>query len=261
MTVRVLNPLASSVNIVYGEESVPLEHEHAGVWVGVLPGAGNGTNRSRLPARGASTTARNRSSSTTPTASCPRSARSTCTSSARAGTSSSGRSSARACTTTTAPLGETVSGTSFAVWAPYARGVRVNGRLQRLGRPRAPDAPARAVGRLGAVRARRRLRHRYKFEILGADGEWREKADPMAFHTEVPPATGSVVFESTYVWSDDEWMAERAARQPVAEPMTVYEMHLGSWRSATAPDLRRARRRAGPATSPTSASPTSSSCR
>ena len=51
----------------------------------------------------------------------------------------------------------------------------------------------------------------YKFTILGADGQWREKADPMAFHTEVPPATSSVVFESTYTWSDDEWM-DRARR-------------------------------------------------
>ena len=71
----------------------------------------------------------------------------------------------------------------------------------------------------------------YKFEILGADGEWREKADPMAFHTEVPPATASVVFESTYEWGDDDWMTERAQpSSPSHEPMRVYEVHLGSWR-------------------------------
>ena len=51
----------------------------------------------------------------------------------------------------------------------------------------------------------------YKFAVLGADGQWREKADPMAFHTEVPPATSSVVFESTYEWGDDAWMTARAA--------------------------------------------------
>ena len=50
---------------------------------------------------------------------------------------------------------------------------------------------------------------RYKFSILGDDGQWREKADPMAFHTEVPPATSSVVFESRHQWADDTWMTAR----------------------------------------------------
>ena len=52
----------------------------------------------------------------------------------------------------------------------------------------------------------------------------------MAFHTEIPPGTASVVFESTYTWGDEEWMAARASRKPVQEAMSVYEMHLGSWR-------------------------------
>ena len=54
---------------------------------------------------------------------------------------------------------------------------------------------------------------RYKFVVLGADGQWREKADPMAFHTEVPPATSSVVFESTYTWGDDAWMTRARGRR------------------------------------------------
>ena len=56
---------------------------------------------------------------------------------------------------------------------------------------------------------------KYKFLILGADGQWREKADPMAFHTENPPATSSVVFESSYAWGDDDWMTHRGDRPPV----------------------------------------------
>jgi 1,4-alpha-glucan branching enzyme len=71
---------------------------------------------------------------------------------------------------------------------------------------------------------------RYKFRIFGADGAWHEKADPMAFATERPPATASVVTRSTYGWGDDEWLARRAATQWADAPMSVYEVHLGSWR-------------------------------
>ena len=86
---------------------------------------------------------------------------------------------------------------------------------------------------------------RYKFGILGADGAWREKADPMAFATEVPPLTSSVVFESHYQWDDDDWMARpRDARSRCTSPMSVYEVHLGSWRAGRPAQL--------PSSSPTS---------
>jgi 1,4-alpha-glucan branching enzyme len=71
---------------------------------------------------------------------------------------------------------------------------------------------------------------RYKFEILGRDGVWRQKADPMAFATEVPPSTASMVFTSSYEWGDADWMTQRVQRQAVSSPMSVYEVHLGSWR-------------------------------
>ena len=71
---------------------------------------------------------------------------------------------------------------------------------------------------------------KYKFQILGADGVWRDKADPMAFATEHPPATSSVVFESGYTWGDEEWMQRRAQSDPHNGPMSTYEMHIGSWR-------------------------------
>ncbi len=128
------------------------------------------------------------------------------------------------------PLGDTVTGTSFAVWAPSARGVRLKGSFNNWdGR----EHPMRQLGESGVWELFLPgvgTGAGYKFTILGADGEWREKADPMAFHTEVPPATSSVVYESTYTWGDGDWMTERAARQPVREPMSVYEMHLGSWK-------------------------------
>ncbi|MBX6387613.1 MAG: 1,4-alpha-glucan branching protein GlgB [Frankia sp.] len=126
--------------------------------------------------------------------------------------------------------GSVISGVSFAVWAPNARGVRVVGDFDFWdGRAH----PMRSLGGAGvwelfvpSVPAYTR----YKYEILGFDGVWRQKADPMATHTETPPATASVVFESDHTWSDAAWMAERAGTAWHAAPISIYEVHLGSWR-------------------------------
>ncbi|MDM7832374.1 1,4-alpha-glucan branching protein GlgB [Cellulomonas edaphi] len=123
-----------------------------------------------------------------------------------------------------------VEGTSFAVWAPNARAVRVIGdfnywqgathAMRSLGDSGVWELFVPGIG----------AGTRYKFEILAPDGSWRQKADPMARGTEVPPATGSVVVESAYTWSDDAWMQARATRNPHTEALSVYEVHLGSWR-------------------------------
>ncbi|NUT90939.1 MAG: 1,4-alpha-glucan branching protein GlgB, partial [Saccharothrix sp.] len=123
-----------------------------------------------------------------------------------------------------------VSGVSFAVWAPTARGVRVCGDFDGWdGRAN----PLRSLGSSGVweifipgIPAGTR----YKFRILGRDGAWHEKADPMAFATETPPQTASVVTRSTYEWGDDEWTARRDATAWINAPMSVYEVHLGSWK-------------------------------
>ncbi len=123
-----------------------------------------------------------------------------------------------------------VTGTSFAVWAPGARGIRLKGDFNSWdGR----EHPMRQLGVSGVweifmpgVGAGAQ----YKFWILGADGSWREKADPMAFYTQVPPETASVVTTSTYQWGDDDWMKHRAVTAPVAAAMSIYEVHLASWR-------------------------------
>jgi 1,4-alpha-glucan branching enzyme len=75
----------------------------------------------------------------------------------------------------------------------------------------------------------------YKYEILGVDGELKLKADPYAQQTEVPPKTASVVFEPSYAWSGDdgEWLARRRADNPLNDPVSIYEVHLGSWRLNT----------------------------
>jgi 1,4-alpha-glucan branching enzyme len=123
-----------------------------------------------------------------------------------------------------------VTGTSFTVWAPNARGVRVVGDFNGWdGR----GTPMRSMGATGVWElflpdvldgAT------YKFQILGPDSVWRDKADPMAFDAEVPRATGSKVFTSNYTWNDDEWLEHRAATDVHTSPMSVYEVHAGSWK-------------------------------
>ncbi len=125
--------------------------------------------------------------------------------------------------------GTPVAGTAFVVWAPNARQVSVTGDFNGW------DGNAhrmRAVGSglwetfvpgAGSGSA-------YQYLLEGADGVWRHKADPMAFHAEAPPARASRVFTSSPVWADEQWQAERATRRPVHEPMATYELHLGSWK-------------------------------
>ncbi|MGY1604603.1 1,4-alpha-glucan branching protein GlgB [Geodermatophilus sp. SYSU D00815] len=126
--------------------------------------------------------------------------------------------------------GGLTEGVSFAVWAPNARGVKVTGDFDYW---EARAYPMRSLGASGVwevfipgVQAG----SRYRYHVLGADGEWREKSDPLAFATEVPPANASVVTESTYEWHDDEWLADRARGGWHERPMSVYEVHAGSWR-------------------------------
>ncbi len=123
-----------------------------------------------------------------------------------------------------------VHGTSFAVWAPSARGIRVVGDFNGWdGR----SHPMRALSSSGVwelfVPDIGAGTH-YKFQVLGVDSVWRDKADPMARSSEVPPMTASIVDDSHYTWDDDAWLERRAATQAHKAPMSVYEVHLGSWR-------------------------------
>ena len=123
-----------------------------------------------------------------------------------------------------------VTGTSFAVWAPNARGVRVIGDFNHWdGR----GHPMRSLGGSGVWELfvpGVGEGTRYKYEICGPDGRWQRKADPVASLAEQPPATASVVFTSRYEWGDADWLAHRATREPSRQPLSVYAVHLGSWR-------------------------------
>ncbi|MGI8799241.1 MAG: 1,4-alpha-glucan branching protein GlgB [Pseudonocardia sp.] len=127
------------------------------------------------------------------------------------------------------PAGK-VTGTSFAVWAPTARGVRVLGDFDGWSGARNPMRSLGSSGIWELFLPGVGPGAHYKFRVLGADGAWREKADPMAFAAEVPPATASVVTTSDYTWADEAWLSRRAQTEPSTQPMSVYELHLASWR-------------------------------
>lgn len=126
--------------------------------------------------------------------------------------------------------GEQVVGTAFAVWAPNAHAVRVVGDFN------AWDGRRHAMRELGSSGVWEifvpgvQAGEIYKYQILNANGEWVMKADPMERSHEVPPRTGSIVVESTHEWQDGAWMDRRRATDPHNGPVSIYEVHAGSWR-------------------------------
>lgn len=131
---------------------------------------------------------------------------------------------------------EGAEGTHFAVWAPNARRVSVVGDFNAWDGRRHPMRRRGASGvweiflpGVGEGRA-------YKYEIVGPDGRLRPlKADPVGFGAEHPPATASIVRDLRgYGWPDGDWMATRHARHERSAPMSIYEVHLGSWRRRVA---------------------------
>jgi 1,4-alpha-glucan branching enzyme len=122
------------------------------------------------------------------------------------------------------------SGTSFAVWAPNARGVRIVGDFNYWN---GTSHPMRTMGASGVWELfipGVGEGSRYKYEILGRDGVWRQKADPLARRCEQPPANASVIDDSHHEWTDAAWMERRVGYDPYHSPMSVYELHLASWR-------------------------------
>ena len=125
-----------------------------------------------------------------------------------------------------------VAGVYFAVWAPNAREVSVVGDFNNW----QPDAhPLRLreddsgiwEGFISGVAAGAC----YKYHLTSHHQNYRvEKTDPFAARTEVPPRTASIVWELEYDWGDNDWMRERARANALNAPMTIYEVHSGSWR-------------------------------
>ena len=111
-----------------------------------------------------------------------------------------------------------VLGTAFAVWAPNARSVAVVGDFNSWDGRLHPMRSLGASGIWELFVPGVEEGTKYKFEIRTHDGRLRLKSDPLAFHTEVPPANASVVWEGKHAWRDEEWLERRAATDPLAQP-------------------------------------------
>ena len=121
-------------------------------------------------------------------------------------------------------------GTSFSVWAPNARAVSLICDANFWDKKAHPMIPLGSNGLWEVFIPDVGPAMKYKFAVHGRDGRWVDHADPMARQTEVPPHTASIVNESNYQWSDDSWLTRRAMFQPWRSPVSIYEVHLGSWR-------------------------------
>lgn len=123
-----------------------------------------------------------------------------------------------------------LEGTAFSVWAPNAQALSLIGDHNFWDKSANPMVRHGVSGIWEIFIPGIGAGSKYKFAICGASGQWVDHADPLARETECPPLTASVVNESSYSWSDSQWMKAREEFQPWRSPVSVYEVHLGSWR-------------------------------
>ncbi len=134
-----------------------------------------------------------------------------------------------------------VSGVYFAVWAPNARNVSVLGNFNHW------DGRNHQMGRTGngvweLFIPGLTVGESYKYEIKNWEGHIYEKSDPYGFQQEVRPKTASIVTDlDSYQWTDQDWMEQRRHTDPLTQPISIYELHLGSWlHGSSAEPARRA---------------------
>ncbi len=127
-----------------------------------------------------------------------------------------------------------VEGTGFAVWAPNAAGVSVVGDFNGWDTAADPLSPRGSSGIWEGFVAGVGKGSIYKYHVESNVGGYRvNKADPFGVHHETPPRTGSIVWPLDYDWGDDDWMRSRAERNALDAPISIYEVHLGSWMRIT----------------------------
>jgi 1,4-alpha-glucan branching enzyme len=122
-------------------------------------------------------------------------------------------------------------GVSFAVWAPNAERVSVIGDWNGWVADASPLAPIGQTGVWHGVVREAALGQRYKYRVVSRfGGHVVDKADPYGFLHEVPPRTASIVSKNAYAWTDGAWLADRKRRNALDAPISIYELHLGSWK-------------------------------
>ena len=132
-----------------------------------------------------------------------------------------------------------VKGTRFAVWAPNALRVSVIGDFNGWDGRRHVMRLHPGSGIWEIFIPRVSGGDKYKFELLGTDGRLLPlKTDPMAHYFEPPPGNASIVYRSAYRWKDKDWMRQRRSDTGMDRPVSVYEVHLGSWRRKPEEDNR-----------------------
>ncbi len=225
VTIRTLQPLAKAVTLRIGDTDQPMEHEHSGVWVAVLDQADVPDYRVVATYEDGIPHVRDDPYRFLPTLG-----------DIDIYLIGEGRHEQiwdvlGSHVHHYDDLGTSVTGTSFGVWAPNARGVRIAGDFNGWNSSAHPMRLLGASGVWELFIPNIGDGTMYHYDVCGADGVWRRKSDPLATHTEVPPARASVVFTSRYPWHDEDWMTRRAQTQLTASPMSVYEVHLGSWRA------------------------------
>ena len=124
-------------------------------------------------------------------------------------------------------------GVYFAVWAPTAASVHVIGSFNNWHKQSHPLRPRGSSGIWeGFIPGIERGTH-YKYHIISRNQGYQvDKADPVGVYHEIPPATGTVVWDLEYAWKDARWMGLRGERQNLSSPISIYELHLGSWMRA-----------------------------
>jgi 1,4-alpha-glucan branching enzyme len=134
---------------------------------------------------------------------------------------------------------EDVDGVQFGVWAPNAKRVSVVGDFNNWDGRRHVMRKHASVGVWDIFVPNVEPGMRYKYELLDAEGALLPlKSDPYAFYCEPPPGNASVVFESRYAWQDSEWCEARPRSLGFERPISIYEVHAGSWRRKTEQDNR-----------------------
>jgi 1,4-alpha-glucan branching enzyme len=122
-----------------------------------------------------------------------------------------------------------MAGTYFAVWAPNAQRVSIVGDFNRWDREASRMRPCGSSGVWEGFVPGAQTGDRYKYYMAGQNSSGHDKSDPLARSSQEPPETASVVWDLEYVWGDEHWLQERAQKRWRDAPVSIYEVHLGSW--------------------------------